>query len=196
MGQLMTPDVIPQPPLKIVSLEDAVIHLADEGVPVRAIARATHTPSEEVYELLKEALNEGTLCELPQSDWPPGSLRRSRKQPGQSILNLDDHVLQLTCGQVFKLTRQQAAVFVAIIRRAPEIYKDHIQTAIESTRPPNSDPTDQKMIDVIIHHIRAKIKPYGIELKTRWGQGYSLPFAEREKVLALFSAHLQPPQAA
>lgn len=186
---------IPQPAVKIVSLEEAMISLADEGVPVRAIARATHTPSEEVYERLKEAMGEGTLLELPQSDWPPGSLRRSRKPSGQSVLNLDDPTLRLACSNVFGMTRLQTAVFVAIIRR-PEITKDQVHNAIESTRSPTADPTDQKMIDVVIHQIRKKIIPHDIKLGTKWGQGYSLPHAEREKVIALLGEYFQPSQAA
>lgn len=191
----MSVALIPQPPVKVVSLEDAMVSLADEGVPLRAIARATHTPSEDVYEVLKEAMQDGSLIELPQSDWPPGSLRRSRKQPGQSLLNLDDHTLRIACAKVFQMTRLQAAVFVAILRR-PEITKDQVHTAIEATRSPTSDPTDQKMIDVVICHIRKKTKDHGIALKTIWGQGYALPNAEREKALALLGAYFQPQQAA
>lgn len=186
--------IIPQPTINIVSLEDAIVHLADEGVPVRAIARATHTPSEDVYEVLKDAVGEGKLIELPQNDWPPGTLRRYRKPSGQSILNMDDAVLRLACSNVFDMTRLQAAVFVAIIRR-PEITKDQVHTAIEATRSPTCDPTDQKMIDVVICHIRKKIKDHGITLITRWGQGYSLAQPERDKVLALLDTYLQPQEA-
>lgn len=186
---------IPSPPVKVVSLEEAMVSLADEGVPVRAIARATHTPSEEVYEVLKDAVQDGELIELPQSDWPPGSLRRSRKQSGQSLLNLDDHTLRIACAKVFKMTRLQAAVFVALLRR-PESTKDQVHNAIEATRSPNSEPTDQKMIDVVICHIRKKIKDHGITLKTIWGTGYALPHLEREKAMALLGEYFQPQQAA
>ncbi len=188
-------DCITQPVFKIMSLEDAIVLLADEGVPVRAIARATKTPSEDVYETLHGAVEEGKLIELPQSDWPPGSLRRYRKPSGQSILNLDDATLRLACSNVFNMTRLQASVFVALVRR-PEITKDQVHSAIESTRSPTADPTDQKMIDVVICHIRKKIKDKGITLITRWGQGYSLHHAERDKVLALLGEYLQPQQAA
>jgi DNA-binding response OmpR family regulator len=185
---------IPQPPLKVVSLEDAMVTLADEGVPVRAIARATHTPSEEVYDVLRDAVGDGKLIELPQNDWPPGSLRRSRQQSGQSPLNLDDFTLRLACAKLFKMTRLQAAVFVAILRR-PEITKDQIHDAIESTRHPTADPTDQKMIDVVICHIRKKLKGQDFGLKTIWGQGYSMPRVDRDKALGLLTAYFQPQQA-
>jgi hypothetical protein len=187
-------EIIPQPPIKVMSLEDTVVSLADEGVPVQAIARATHTPFQEISDLLREAMDEGKIIELPQSDWPPGSLRRSRKPSGQSVLNLDDSTLQLACANIFDLTRLQAAVFIALIRR-PNITKDQVHTAIENTRSPTSDPTDQKMIDVVICHIRKKIKPFDIELRTRWGQGYSLLSTERDKVLVLIEQYLQPQAA-
>jgi DNA-binding response OmpR family regulator len=187
--------LIPSPQLKVVSLEDAMIQLADEGVPVRAIARSTHTPSDEVYEVLKDALVEGKLIELPQNDWPPGSLRRSRRQADQSILNFTDEQLSIACHEFFKMTRLQAAVFVAILRR-PEITKDQVHTAIEATRAANSDPTDQKMIDVVICHIRKCLTDHAgkggyqkVQLKTIWGQGYALPRLEREKVLALLTTY-------
>ena len=191
----MKHEPIPQLPVKVVNLEDAMVSLADEGVPVRAIARATHTPSEDVYAVLKGALGEGFLVELPQNDWPPGSFRRARKPSGQSLLAMDDSTIRLAVANVFKMTRLQASVFVAIIRK-PEITKDQIHAAIESTRNPLSDPTDQKMIDVVICHIRKKIKGHGIELRTRWGQGYTLHHSERDKVLALLDQYFQPSEAA
>lgn len=183
--------MIPQPPLKVVSLEDTMISLADEGVPVCAIARATHTPSEAIYELLEYAVEDGRLVELPRSDWPPGSLRRSRVQPEQSTLNLDDSTLGLALAAVFKMTRLQVAVFLALLRR-PQITKAQVHAAIEGTRQLASEETDPKMIDVVICHIRKKLRPFNIELKTVWGQGYTVAAAERDRVLALVSAYLQP----
>lgn len=182
--------MIQQPPLKVVSLEDTMISLADEGVPVRAIARATHTPSDEIYEVLRYAIEDGRLVELPQSDWPPGTFRRSRKQPGSSALNLDDHTLGLALAAVFKLTRLQVAVFIALLRR-PQITKAQVHAAIETTRMLAPDETDPKMIDVVICHIRKKLRPHGVELKTIWGQGYTLAAAERDKVLGMLGRYLQ-----
>lgn len=177
--------------VKILSLEETMIQLADEGVPVRAIARATHTPSEEVYEVLKFAIEDGRLIELPQSDWPPGTLRRSRKQPGNSALNLDDHTLGLACAAVFKMTRLQVAVFIALLRR-PQITKAQVHAAIEGTRLLAQEQTDPKMIDVVICHIRKKLRPFGVELKTIWGQGYTISAAEREKACAMLAGYLTP----
>jgi hypothetical protein len=46
------------------------IRLADEGVPLRAIARATNIPSTQLYETLTVARMDGRLLSLPRDDWP------------------------------------------------------------------------------------------------------------------------------
>ena len=50
---------------------DLAIRLADEGVPLRAIARATAIPSEQLRDELYSAKINGLLIELPSEDWPP-----------------------------------------------------------------------------------------------------------------------------
>ena len=45
--------------------------LADEGVPICAIARALKIPSDDVRETLQDALGEGVIVEYPREDWPP-----------------------------------------------------------------------------------------------------------------------------
>ena len=58
---------------------DAIaVRLADEGVPLRAIARATNTPSDQLRTKLREARDEGRLLDLPKEDWPPGFPRDQR----------------------------------------------------------------------------------------------------------------------
>lgn len=36
------------------------------------------------------------------------------------------------------------------------------------------DPPEEKIIDVFVCKIRRKLKPFGIEIATRWGQGHAL----------------------
>ena len=57
---------------------DIALYLAIEGVPIRAIARATHIPSSELREKLLDAQSDGRLLELPHDDWPPGFPRDQR----------------------------------------------------------------------------------------------------------------------
>lgn len=174
-------------------LHDVAVALADEGVPVRAIARAAKIAGEDLYLVLKTAINEGRLIELPKDDWPPTSKRNQRNQPSHNLLNLDDDTLRMACASRFKFTRLQAAVFVTLLRR-PEINKDQLHTAIEAIRPNQDEPTDQKMVDVVICHIRKKIKPFEVTIDTIWGVGYSLPAAGRALMLDLLAQHLGQPQ--
>ena len=60
------------------SVSHIAVRLADEGVPLRAIARATDIPSARLYETLTLAKMEGRLLELPRDDWPPGYPRDRR----------------------------------------------------------------------------------------------------------------------
>jgi transposase len=54
------------------------VRLAQEGVPVAAIARALCTPYEYVARALREALEAGDIAEMPASDWPVGQRREDR----------------------------------------------------------------------------------------------------------------------
>lgn len=176
-------------PSSALTAQDIAISLADEGVPVRAIARVIRTPGDAVYKFLKTAVDIGRLTELPKDDWPAGTSRTTRSPVYAPLLSLDDDTLRLACAQVFGTTRLQSAVLVAIIRR-PETTKENIHQAIEGMRPSGAEPTDQKMVDVVICHIRKKLSPATVELKTLWGIGYSLAPLERDKVLSLLMQHV------
>jgi hypothetical protein len=54
------------------------VALANEGVPLCAIARATRISSELLRERLRAAQTVGSLVELPRDDWPPGFPRDQR----------------------------------------------------------------------------------------------------------------------
>lgn len=43
---------------------------------------------------------------------------------------------------------------------------------------------DPKIADVFVHKIRKKVKKFGIEILTRWGQGYEMQ-AEAKKIIAV-----------
>jgi hypothetical protein len=53
------------------SLPEVAIALADEGVPLACIARATRIPSDELRDHLLEAREAGRLIDLPRHDWAP-----------------------------------------------------------------------------------------------------------------------------
>lgn len=164
---------------------DAVaIRLADEGIPVRAIARATRVPSDEVYDLLKDAVATGMLVDLPKDDWPVGSSRSSRTVFNGTSLETED-ALKVACARCFKATRLEAAILALLLKRN-EATKQQLHLVIEQNRPSaNRDETDPKMVDVIICHLRKKLRPHSIEIETVWGIGYLIPLAGRELAIRL-----------
>ncbi len=168
---------------------DIAVALADEGVPVRAIARSIKLPGEEVYDLLKAAIGAGRLIELPKDDWPPGGSRSTRSQVEKAVLSNDDSTLYLAAANRFKLTKLQAVVFIAVLRRG-EASKTYLHNAIENNRDDNADPTDQKMVDVVICHLRRKLKADKVEITTIWGVGYAIPHDVRMHTLAILADHI------
>lgn len=167
---------------------EIAVALADEGVPVRAIARSIKVPGEDVYDLLKGAIDMGRLLELPRDDWPPGG-RHSRNPTEKQVLANTDEALHLACANRFKLTHLQAVVFIALLRRI-EATKDYLHNAIENNRGDNVDPTDQKMVDVVICHIRRKLKAESVSIDTIWGVGYSMKATHRDAAIGLIAAHM------
>ena len=170
-------------------LFNVAIQLADEGIPVRAIARATKIPSSDVYEILRDALLCGALLEMPKDDWPVGSSRAQRFALAGSVLE-NEEALQLACGRCFRTTRLEAAILAVLLKRT-EVTKKQLHLVIEQSRPSeNRDATDPKMVDVMIHHVRKKLRPLGLEIKTVWGLGYLLPTADRDKAIAMLTTNV------
>ena len=172
------------------------VKLADEGIPVRAIARSLKIPSAELYDILNHALIEGKIIELPKDDWPAGSSRAQRAVYAGTILE-NEEIVKSLCVRLFKATRQQAAVLAVMFKRI-ELTKAQIHTILQENRPSTSrEPTDQKMVDVVIFHIRKKLKPHGLAIETVWGTGYLISPGHRERAIKLlesFSTSLLPLQ--
>jgi hypothetical protein len=170
------------------------LRLADEGIPVRCIARCVRVPSEDVYEMLKYALAAGTIIEMPKDDWPAGANRDQRTRLHGTLLEQDE-TLRFTCTRLFKTTRLQAAILATLLKRN-EVTKAQLHLVIEQNRPSaNRDETDPKMVDVIICHLRKKLTPHGITIETVWGTGYLINAANREKAVRLLEDFTAAPFA-
>jgi two-component system, cell cycle response regulator CtrA len=90
----------------------------------------------------------------------------------------------------WRLTASQARV-LGVIHARPYASKDAIMAALY--RDGARDEAEIKIVDVMVCHIRRKLKPFGIEIITRWGEGFEMPAASK----ALVDAALQPaPQVA
>lgn len=175
--------VVDPDPSQTSLLQAIAVRMADEGIPVRAIARAVRIPGEDVYNILREAITTGTIVELPKDDWPPGSNRNSRSVFQGTPLEQDD-ALKFACARVFKATRLEAAILAVLLKRT-EVTKQQLHQVIENNRPGDGEgnpreETDPKMVDVLICHLRKKLKLHEITIETVWGIGYLIAAAQRD----------------
>lgn len=175
--------VIEQDPSQMPFVEAMAVRLADEGIPVRAIARSVKIPSDEVYQMLKDAIARGAIVEMPKDDWPPGSSRSYRTAFNGTPLENEEE-LKIACAHKFKVTRLEAAVLATMLRRNT-LTKQQLHIVIEQNRPtPGREETTEKMIDVVICHLRKKLKLHSLFIETIWGIGYMIPPADRDRAVA------------
>lgn len=188
MNAVVQPIEMPHP-FDTRPLFDAVaVRLADEGIPVRAIARATALPSEEIYSTLRDAIARGSIVEIPRDDWPPGSARSARSAFTGTLLEQEQH-LKTACARFFKASPMEAAMLACMLRRN-EVTKEQLHNTIEQNRPGDGakEPTDPKIVDVMICKLRKKLRLHDLEIKTMWGMGYLMSAAHREKATQLLLA--------
>ena len=173
-----------------------VVRLADEGIPVRAIARGVSIPSESIRDALHLAIDLGQIVAMPRDDWPIKVLRENRIPDALGKPKLDDEKTIFNIARLFKVTKLQAALFSVLIKRT-EVLKDTLHQVIESRRKPNKEETDPKMVDVVICHLRGKLEPFGIIIETQWASGYFMTLEMRKKanlLLDQFVAKLNEPE--
>jgi hypothetical protein len=159
---------------------NTVVRLADEGIPVRAIARATKLSSEVIRDIIHTATDLGQIVGMPRDDWPVGVGRGNRLPDRVGPLRLDDEKIIFNISRLFKVTKLQAALFSVLIKRT-EVIKETLHQVIESRRKPNKEETDPKMVDVVICHLRQRLVPFGLEIETQWASGYYMTLDMRKK---------------
>lgn len=174
-------------------LVSTLIGLADEGVPVRALSRASKVPWEELRRVLDEARDHGKLIELPTDDWQRLS-REDRAKLGSERRVSNEDVLSIFRNE-FRLTRGQAVVLTALYVRGKQT-KRQLHDCYENWRICTPDatknsrePTHEKIVDVIICGIRKKLKPYGITIYTSWGDGYGMLPEQRALLGSVVDKH-------
>lgn len=165
-----------------ISLEETVVRLAEEEVPVRVIARAVKIPMDQVQLLLEEARDAGRILRIPRPDWHP---HKKGVLTDVSFAAMDSEEVVLNCIRMFTLTKLQASMFYPLIIRN-EVSKNALHQVIETRRgATKKDETDPKMVDVVICHLRKKLKHFGIEIKTLWACGYYMEPDQRRRVQEL-----------
>ncbi len=171
-----------------VPFHTVIVAAANEGIPVAAIARVTKQELSDVYLLLKEAKDAGTILDLPRADWPPG-VRAADRTPALAIPADDD--LKFVCKRVLKLTALETGFLIALLKNR-EVDKTRLHHVVEAQRasrqsqPDKQDETDPKMVDVIICKLRKKLKTVdaGLKIETIWGGGYCIAAEMKPRILA------------
>lgn len=165
--------------------------LADEGVPVAAIARALGLPYADISNVLHDELAQGRIIELPKPDWPPGVTIRSHIPTIAITHKTSSDEIAIACRKMFKLTNLEAG-FIVLLLKIEHVTKEKLHNVIETqraaraSRPDDMEMTDQKMVDVIICKLRKKLKVIDPEfiISTVWAGGYYIDRAVKEKFYA------------
>lgn len=163
--------------------------LADEGLPVCAIARSLRTASDTIRDILKVALEDGVIFEYPREDWPPNTPRSRRSSMLAGILG-DDERLRLACGRYFGTTKQQSLVLATLLKRS-EVTKVQFHQVIEQHRIGADEETNIKLVDVIICILRRKLRKHDYDIETMWGRGYFMHPAQRHRIAAVLETFMQ-----
>ena len=182
------PDALPED-----LLDPALVPLAerfaDEGVPVRAMARAFKQTAEAVREAVSLAIHAGRIVQMPRDDWPVGQARHDRSPSFMRQNRMDDENLIFTCIRLFKITRLQAS-FLAVLINRNEVSKETLHQVIESRRPPGKEETDPKMVDVVICLLRQRLKPFNLKINTLWACGYYIEPVQRKQILEMVNNYV------
>jgi hypothetical protein len=159
------------------------IRLADEGVPVRAIARAINIPSADVYDQLDQALFKGRLIGVPRADWPSNGSREERTSELRRMAGIGEQALLSGIVRVFKLTATQGRLLLALLRYG-EISNERLHT-IYNCRDGRFVENDPAIIKIQICLIRRKLDRFGISVETMWGYGRRMSATDRRQAIKL-----------
>ncbi len=70
------------------------------------------------------------------------------------------------------LTPSQQRIFALLLKRG-QVTREQAASALWALRPEGEIP-DRKVIDVQLCHMRKKLAPFGVQIRTLWGQGIAL----------------------
>ena len=165
--------------------------MAVEGIPVAAIARVLLWPGEDVSRSLKHSLACGMICDLPAYDWPP-TARHADRLPTIPVSKSNDDTFVFQCRRLWGLTGLQAAFFYVLMKNV-NVDKAKLHNVVEKQRAlkgdqvATADETDPKMVDVVICHLRKRLRKHNIKISTLWGFGYFIDEKTKSSVKAILS---------
>jgi hypothetical protein len=170
-------------------IKTAIERLADEGVPIAALARATQSGRDDIYGVLRDAVEHGRLTELPASDWPPGQSRKARIGSGRAS-QVDGATVLLLLMKTFEITRQQALLMREMLLRA-QATREQLYAAAQQAHEHDDEDTEPKIVQVVICKLRKRLirralvrrVGYSVKINTIWSGGY---YIDRKQRLAIF----------
>ncbi|WP_243368885.1 helix-turn-helix domain-containing protein [Microvirga solisilvae] len=169
--------------------DSVIIGLADEGIPVAAIARATRRPSADVFETLTRALERGEIVEMPKYDWRPGE-RRGKRLPVAAV-SFTPEECSFALVRVLGVTPMQARLLACLLRRG-EATKGQLMAAMHG----DETETAIDVVDVQICNLRKRLKPLRLAISTVWGHGYAITRETTADILALIGLASKAEEAA
>ena len=163
-------------PVLSVPPAEFAVRLADEGVPLRAIARATRIPSDDLRLQLQEAQMDGRLLELPRDDWPPGFPRDQRALQLSRLVGENKDALFIAVQQVFRLQMVEVMLLLTLVQH----------DAMSKKR----DDMTEKTVDVHICLMRKKLRAFEVLIRTIWGYGYQMSVDHRRRTMDIILRHV------
>ena len=85
---------------------------------------------------------------------------------------------------LFGLTVSEMTMFNVLLNNRTA-RPDTFMVALYSTDA--DDPPDEKILDVLIHKMRKKLKPFGIEIVTHFGECWEMPEASKARTRELMT---------
>jgi hypothetical protein len=156
---------------------DMAVRFADEGVPVRAIARAVRISPELIRDYLQKAYHRGQLFELPKDDWSPG-LRRDARVPELDHIVEKHENLYPQAMRCFNLTPQQARMLLVLIKY-PLVSRERLHAV--GSRCDGDRESSLKVVDVQICNLRKRLERCKLDVHAHFGVGYYLTTEHRRK---------------
>ncbi len=92
---------------------------------------------------------------------------RERVRQLESLIVPEDVTIPIE----WQLTARESKLFAALTTREVAT-KDYIMAAVYE--PGVDDEPEPKIVDVFICKIRRKVQPFGVNIETVWGRGYTL----------------------
>jgi DNA-binding response OmpR family regulator len=93
-------------------------------------------------------------------------------EDGRVLVDMDAGLV-VSGHQVAQLTRTEFETFSALWRNRPRTLSKEVLLAA-SADIGHDDDRELKLVDVMIHKLRKKLQPLGVEIGTAWGEGYRI----------------------